>query len=405
MYNNPILMVVAGSRWQIPLVLKIKSMGFRVLVINPLEDSPAFDYADHYELIDIRDLDRCLDAAVKYNVAAVCSDQSDIAVLTVAYIAEKMSLTGLNYEMSQQCTNKFLMREHCARMGYPSTKYEYCDTPQKLQNFFHNSAGKIIVKPLNSNSSRGVIIADDESLLAPAFNKAIDYTYGDSAVLAEEYIEGPEFTVDGIVIQGRHFSLATSIKKHYKHNPNIAYELFFSYSSNVFNYEKLRGLNNSILESLYLPDGTLTHSEYKFSEGTFRLIEYAARGGGNLLSSSIVPYLSGFDNYSYHIGSRVQSAIPSQIPTIDQYSSRCAVLRFLDLDIEGTVREIQGADFLDDAPEIIQYRFNFAVGDRIKKPDSDALRFGFYIAVAENEEALKHIMYKVEEEILIKVEA
>ena len=41
----------------------------------------------------------------------------------------------------------------------------------------------------------------------------------------------------------------------------------------------------------------ITHSEYKFEDGDYYLIEMAARGGGSRIASDIVPFMSGVDNY------------------------------------------------------------------------------------------------------------
>jgi carbamoyl-phosphate synthase large subunit len=86
------IMVIAGGDWQIELIKKAKAMGHYVICSNLYEVSPAFPYADACEVCNVLDKEGNLRIAQKYQPDAVISDQSDIAVPTVAYVSEKMGL-------------------------------------------------------------------------------------------------------------------------------------------------------------------------------------------------------------------------------------------------------------------------------------------------------------------------
>ena len=80
------IMVIAGGDWQIELIKQAKKMGYYVICSNLYEDSPAFAYADACEVANVLDKEKNLAIARKYMPDAVISDQSDIAVPTVAYL-------------------------------------------------------------------------------------------------------------------------------------------------------------------------------------------------------------------------------------------------------------------------------------------------------------------------------
>ena len=86
------IMVIAGSKWQIPITKKIKSMGHLPYVVNLYEDSPAFEFAEKSGVMDILDKKTCLEFAEQNNVDAVLSEECDIAMPTVAYIADSLDL-------------------------------------------------------------------------------------------------------------------------------------------------------------------------------------------------------------------------------------------------------------------------------------------------------------------------
>ncbi|HBZ35826.1 MAG TPA: hypothetical protein DEO33_05365 [Rikenellaceae bacterium] len=394
-------LVIAGSYWQIPIIKKIKSMGHRALVVNPYEDSPAFPYADGHLQADIFDFERCLAYCKEQDVSAVISDESDIAMPVVACLANELGVPSLGVESARLFTDKFMMREFSKKNGLLYPEYRMCSSPEDAIELLQQIRHKLIIKPLDSNSSRGVFIVSSEEEIIDHFEEALSYSKVEKAVIAERYIEGTEFTIDGIKTPSKHYSLAISEKKHYAHNNNIASELLFAHTNTKYDYQKLREVNDKFVELSGLPFG-LTHAEYKFEAGNFYLIEIAARGGGNLISADIVPFMSGVDNYEYLVNCSFGYIEEPDFTVPAKYKNRCAVLKFFDTPANGgLVKKIQGCDYLESEPDIIRYKFNFAIGDIIEPAQNDSKRIGFYIACSENMDKLQTVMQTVHEKIKI----
>jgi biotin carboxylase len=399
-----IIMVLAGTYWQIPIVQKIKSLGYKSLVVNLYKDSPAFEYSDFSVIADILDKNKCLQIAKEYNIDAIISEECDIAMPTVAFIAEQMKLSALSVEHALLFTNKYMMSYHCKKINFSSPEYELCRNKEEVKQFYKkNNQNKIIIKPIDSNSSRGVFIVHSTEDINNNFSESLSFSKNEKVVLAEEYIQGTEFTVDGIVINRKHYSLAISEKKHYNHNPNIACQLFFSFFNEKYDYDQLRLMNNSLIESTSLEDGCLTHVEYKYDRGQFYLIEMAARGGGNLISSNIVPIMSDIDNYKYLIKSSLGIRFDSDIQ-LDLNKERCAVLFFFDAPKnEGIVKSVEGIEYLENSKNILKFMLNFSLGDYIQKVNDDSKRIGFYIAYAENKRKLIETMNLINDKFVINM--
>lgn len=398
-----IVMVIPGAKAQIPLIEKLHEMNYKVLCINPYEDSPAFAYADYCEMGDILDREFCLQMAKKYKVKAVMSDECDIAMPTIGYVSEQLGLPSIGSRLAELYTNKFRMREFSEELHMPCPKYRACENVAEALAFFESlEKKKMILKPLDSNSSRGVFTITTPQMLREEFEQSIQFSKVGKAVLCEEYIEGPEFTVDGMVINQKHYSLAISRKKHYDYNSNIACELFFSQEDYEVDYEKLRKQNDAYVEVSKLPFG-FTHAEYKFNGKDFVLVEIGARGGGNFISSHIVPNLTGIDNYKMLIQDTLDLQDKRESVTEhSRYQKRCAVLRFFDIEGEGgIVEKLEGEDFLKKCPQVLLYEFRFQVGDQIKKAENDSARIGFYIAMAETREELENLMKTIHSKVQI----
>ena len=61
------VMVIAGGTWQVPLIKKVKAMGYKVLNSNLYEDSPGFAFSDYTAVADVKDKEKNLEIAEKYN--------------------------------------------------------------------------------------------------------------------------------------------------------------------------------------------------------------------------------------------------------------------------------------------------------------------------------------------------
>lgn len=388
------IMVVAGGTWQVPLIKRIKEMGYRVVNTNLYSDSPGFQYADQVGVMDVLDKESNLKFARENQVDAVLTEQSDIAVPTVAYVAEKMGCHSIGRDMAELFTNKYKMREFCQKNNFSFPEYCLCENVEQAVKFFQNLGTDVIIKPLDSQSSRGVFTIRTEEEMRSMYPIAERYTNKGNYVLAERYIRGTEFTVDGLILSGRHHTLAISEKSHFEYNPNIASKLFFTYQNEKFDYDCLRDINNAIIDKSGLKNA-LTHAEYKFEEGKFYLIEMAARGGGTRIASDVVPYVSGVDNYKYLIEASigVQKQIQEEELNVqEEYKERCAVLSFLDIESNGKrIEKIEGIEKIRAIPEVVAFETEFSEGDIIEQAQDDRSRVGFYIICAESRERLEEI--------------
>ena len=148
-----------------------------------------------------------------------------------------------------------------------------------------------------------------------------------------------------------------------------------------------------------------TYPEYRYEDGEFYLLEIGARGGGAEISSHIVPAMTGVDNYSALIDMFVGKPLEHPVKFDEGYESRCAVLKFFDTTEEGgVVKEIKGLDFLDSNKDVLNYKMNFKVGDRICRPTDGGNRIGFYVACSKDAETLDKLMKEVDKKVIIVYE-
>lgn len=398
------ILVLPGSNWQIQLVKKIKEMGHKAFVINPFDNSPCFAHADGYLKADIFDLESVRKYIADNNIDSVMSDECDIAMPLVATLADEFGLIALSKEDARLYTDKFAMREFCKANGINYPEYKLCKTVDDAISFFNEIKHPIILKPLDCNASKGVFKIENKSDILKHFDESMSFSRIEKSVLAERYINGTEFTIDGIKTPYGHYTLAISEKKHFKHNVNIASDLVFTHSNNNFDYEQLKKTNDAFVLASDLKFG-FTHAEYKCEDGVYYLIEIAARGGGNMISSVITQYMSGYDTYEYLINCYLNNVVDKNFEIRKEYSNRAAILKFFKTpNGGGKVIDIKGIEVLENEPDVVKYMLNFKVGDVIEDAVSDSARIGFCIVCSESIEKLNAVTKMIDEEFCIVLE-
>ena len=396
------ILVFPGTQWQIPLIEKIQEMGHLALVVNPDPEAPGMKKADMTLVSDIFDKDKVVAFGEEQNIDAVMSDECDIAMNMVAELGKTFHVPAMDEETAALYTDKFLMREFSKKHGLRYPEYKFCKTVDDAIALQKEMNKPIIIKPLDSNASHGVFKCCNEDEIRRHFDESMSFSRVEKSVLAERFIVGTEFTIDGIKTPHGHYTMAISEKKHFAHNESIANELLFSHYNPNFNYDKLRATNDAFVMKSNLQFG-FTHAEYKYEDGEYYLIEIAARGGGNMISSCITQYMTGYDTYKYLVECATGNVHDEDFSLRPEYNERTAVLKFFATpNGGGKVREVEGIDYLENEPDIKHYRLNFKIGDTIEDALNDSVRIGFYIVCSENMQKLRQVINNVENNFIIK---
>lgn len=390
------ILLFPGTQWQVPLIEKIQEMGHQALVVNPDPEAPGMKKADMTLVSDIFDKDKVVAFGKEQHIDAVISDECDIAMNMVAELGKAFNVPTMDEETAALYTDKFLMREFSKKHGLKYPEYKFCKTVDDAIALQKEINRPIIIKPLDSNASHGVFKCCNEDEVRKHFDESMSFSRVEKSVLAERFIVGTEFTIDGVKTPHGHYTMAISEKKHFAHNESIANELLFSHYNPNFDYDKLRAINDAFVMKSNLQFG-FTHAEYKFEKGDFYLIEIAARGGGNMISSCITQYMTGYDTYRYLVECATGNVHDEDFSLRPEYKERAAVLKFFETPKGGgKVKEIKGLDYLDNEADIRHYRLNFKIGDTIENALNDSVRIGFYIICSENIQKLHEIISNVE---------
>jgi biotin carboxylase len=289
------IMILGAGVYQVPLIEAAKSRGMETIAVSPKGDYPGLKIADKVYYIDVRDEEKILEAAKIENISGITTDQTDMAIRTVAYVAEELGLPGIGYDCAKVFTDKWMMRKKTAELGLATIRAEKISSLDQGREFLSKIGKSVIIKPLDNQGSRGVSIVESEDELEAKFHIALGFSKR-SEVIIEEYICGKEIEVDSIVVD--------YTVEHLMHADLESFDIPDTFASTTrlfpssLEKKKMEGLldvNKKTLSGFGLKQG-LTHCEYMIDEkGEIYLIEAAARGGGTYISSHLTKLQTGLD--------------------------------------------------------------------------------------------------------------
>lgn len=201
-------LVLCGGIPQVALIKELKSRGIYTILADMNPNVIARSYADAFYPISVLDNEAVQKLAKDEKVdflITVCADQ---VLLVQAKVSEQLGLPCyIDYKTAKNVSSKELMKKVFLENGIPTSKYVIMDKfdIEKIRTLEY----PIIVKPVDSYSSRGVRKVFNIEELKMAFENAMDISHA-STVIVEEFAEGNELTVDVYIEDGRSHILCIS---------------------------------------------------------------------------------------------------------------------------------------------------------------------------------------------------
>lgn len=279
------LAIIGASYLQEPVITKAIEMGIETHVFAWKSGDIGETLADFFYPISIIEKERILEKCKEIGIDGICTIASDLATITVSYVAEHMGLPGNSIATSIVSTNKHEMRKCFEKNGDPSPLSRLVESIDDLDK--ETLVYPLIVKPTDRSGSRGIYKVNDWDELSVAIEGAKKQGFEKKA-LVEDYVSGKEYSVEYISYNGKHFFLAMT-EKYTTGSPNFI-EVGHIEPSGVdaTTLEKVKKIVEHALNSLGITVGA-SHTEIKIdSKGKIKIIEIGGRMGGDFIGSHLV---------------------------------------------------------------------------------------------------------------------
>ena len=379
MPENRLLHVLGGGPWQLPTVRRAKALGLRVLVSDMYADRPAYSIADAHEVVDITDAAATLAAARRHGISGILCDSTDTGVATAAFVAEQLGLPGIG-AAARACTNKAVMRTSTANAGLASPPFQVACDAAGFDAALQRIGLPVVVKPVDNQSGRGVNVLSVPAQATQAFEAAMAMSRS-RQVLVEGRLKGQEYIVDAFVDGASLHILGIAAKRPYADNPTLSSRIVYLEGA-TFDalHTQLAPIHRQVVDAVGLRRG-IVHAEYIVDERIGPVpIDVAARGGGVMIYSHVLPHVSGVDAIGASIACALGDAVAAA-PTC----RRAACIEFFRLPC-GQLAELTGVAQAAEVAGVAAVHVNVAPGDTISAMHEKDDRPGFIVALAETAE-------------------
>lgn len=295
---NPKLLLLGGSHAEIPLILAAKELGYYVITTGNDQKGLGHSYADKNIFADFSDKNAMLTLASTEKIDAICSGCNDFALLSTAYVAEKLSLPGHDsYEIAKQIHHKDKYRKLAESLEIPTPKSIRISTIEELKKNIVSLQFPIIIKPVDLTGGKGIQRADSIEEAKNAFNVAMKKTR-ENYCIAEEFIEGSRHGFSCYISKERVVFYFADNEQYFL-NQYLVSGANTPSSSSRATLEMLKEYSERIAKKLHLVDGILHIQYIEKDNGIPFIIEVCRRSPGDLYIK-LVQYATGI-NYSKFI--------------------------------------------------------------------------------------------------------
>ena len=243
-----------------------------------------------------RSVDTVLKAVDKRPVDAVLA-VGDRPTVMAAYLSRLLGLPGNPPEAAAASRDKRLLRQKLKAAGLPTPSFITVPAATDAMSLLDRLSFPVVVKPTVLSASRGVIRADDAVSFATAFDRVRRLLASGEVrelrdpeadvVQVEEYIDGPEYALEGLLENGRLRTLAVFDKPDPLSGPFFEETIYVTPSRLSQSVRRqLEAAVATAVTALGLYHGPI-HAECRISAHGVFVLEVAARPIGGLCAKAL----------------------------------------------------------------------------------------------------------------------
>ena len=372
------MMILGGSALQVPAIKAAKELDYEIILVDYDENATGFALADVKLVVSTLDKEEVYRQALIYRPDVVITSTSDGPVRTAAYVNERLGKKpDLSYEDSLCATIKSHMRKRLEENHVPVPVYYVVENWAGFWEAVKALDGRCIVKPSDNAGSRGVTLLEGGEKTEEELRRAYDYSKGNSRngiVMVEEFMSGAEVSVEAMTVNGK--TEIISITDKYITQPPYFVEIAHSEPSRLGGeiQERIREVALQAIRAIRLQNGP-SHTEIKVTEEGPKVVEIAARLGGDFITSRLVPLSTGVDL----VGASVRLAA-GEAPDLSAKWQRAAAIHFIQSG-KGKLRRLEMGEEIfrmDGVEEAVLYK---KAGDTTDGTKSSNDRLGHIITV------------------------
>lgn len=372
------VMVFGAGINQLTLIQAVKDLGYRSLVVDPASNPPGKEIADVFERIAKDDYEATKEAAVKYNVSGIVTGQMENPLRLMARLAQELGYIFHSPEVIERATNKFLMKQAFQQHGIPCAGGRmYKDAKILSQEELDGFSYPVVIKPLSAFSSRGVYKIDSYQDYLDKIEATLSFS-NDGCYLIEEFIYGPEYSVETITYQGISKIIQFTEKLITPYPTTVEIGHIQPADLSEAQKSEIAEVIKAAFKALNI-DNSGAHAELKLTSRGPVVIEIGARMGGDFISSYLVRESTGINMER----EAVKVALGIE-PDLSYGFQAAAAIMYLILPPGAYIEKVHDSHYQNDDGRLVMSHLSVFSGDVVESVTDSSKRSGWVIVKGRN---------------------
>ena len=355
------LLILGANPETVSLVLKAREMGIYTIVTDYDPGAFAKKYADQAENVNAVDVDALVELARREKVDGVVVGVAEALLPAYCMVCERLGLPAYSDAGTFDImTRKDLFKEKCREYGVHTIR-EY--SPDDTGSIVY----PVIVKPVDSCSSKGITVCHSREGLNKAVEYALEFSRS-GRFLIEEYMDGDEVVAYYVMQDGEPIFVGMCDRYTYKARKELV-QLPTSYifpSRYIGSYMRVQDQAvKNMIKGLGLNNGSIFFQCFVDKEGTVRVYEPGYRLNG-AQEHLLISRLSGIDAKELYINYALYGRVAEKrlASLSDPVPSKMSC-KLSPIVRTGRISRICGLDEIRKMPEVVDIRPSYNEGDTV----------------------------------------
>lgn len=391
------ILILGANPETVSLIKKAKEMGIYTIVTDYDPNAFAKKYADQAENVNAVDVEALVDLAKRENVDGVVIGVAEALLPAYCELCKRLEMPAYSTpEVFEVMIRKDYFKDKCREYGVPTIR-EF--DINKLDEVVY----PVIVKPVDSCSSKGIRICKDREELDLAISYALEFSRSKKYII-EEYMCGDEVISYYVMQDGNPIFVGMCDRYTYKARKELV-QLPTSYifpSKHIDSYmEHTDKAVKNMIRCLGLNNGSIFFQCFVDNQGIVRTYEPGYRLNG-AQEHIIVSKVSGIDakemyiNYALYGKVSEKELEPLSNPKPIEISCKLSPLVKI-----GKISKIIGLDEISNMNDVVSVNPSYNEGDTITGEGTLKQIICRFFIVSRNKESLKMTIDEIQSKLKV----
>lgn len=392
------ILILGANPETVSLIKKAKEMGIYTIVTDYDPNAFAKKHADQPENVNAVDVEALVELAKREKVDGVVVGVAEALLPTYCEVCKRLGMPAYStQEAFEIMVRKDHFKNKCREFGVPTIKEYNTDDLDEI-NY------PVIVKPVDSCSSKGIRICNNRTDLDKAISYALEFSKSGKYII-EEYMVGDEVISYYVMQDGNPIFVGMCDRYTYKAKSDLV-QLPTSYifpSRHIDSYIKhTDAAIKAMIKGIGLDNGSIFFQCFVDNDGIVRTYEPGYRLNG-AQEHLIVSKVSGIDAKEMYINLALTGKVsevdlePLANPKSSQISCKLSPLVSV-----GKIAKLDGLEEISKLPDVVSVNPSYREGDVVTGEGTLKQIVSRFFIVSETKERLIETINRIYD--LLKVE-